>query len=85
MLKVNIEKVREYMIVTGLTDRQLAIRAGVNPSTISRLFKGKMRPGGKIVAGLIKACPGLTFEQLFYCDKGFIKETHKNNKRKKVR
>lgn len=47
---------REARERAGLSQRQLAERAGVSPSTIARIERGRMEPTLDLLLRLIRAC-----------------------------
>ena len=48
-----------------LNERELAIKMGVNYTTVYRVLKGDRNPGSKFVNGLLNACEDLKFNEIF--------------------
>lgn len=59
------DQLERYMELKGLTPRQIAARAGINYTTLWRAMTGRSAPGDALIAGLLRACPGMDFEDLF--------------------
>jgi transcriptional regulator with XRE-family HTH domain len=55
----------EVAEVLGWSVDQLAEKSGVARSTLYAIRAGDRRPGPKVIAGLMRAFPHLTFERLF--------------------
>jgi transcriptional regulator with XRE-family HTH domain len=60
---VNLEYVRFFMENNGLTELELAKQMGVSYSYLFRVMRGKRKPGGKFIEGLIKA--GMKPDKIF--------------------
>ncbi|GEL17651.1 helix-turn-helix domain-containing protein [Pseudonocardia asaccharolytica] len=48
-----------------VSDAALAQAMGMHGATVGRTLSGKAQLGGAFIAGLLKAFPGLSFEDLF--------------------
>lgn len=75
-LKLNNQKLKEYLDANGISERELAKRMGVSYVTLYRVLTGRRNPGNEFVARILNACEGLRFEDLFI----FVKELPNVNK-----
>ena len=66
MIKLNIEKLRAYMKIKGWSERELALKMGLSPSTVNRVLRGEREPGSKFIDRVLLICQGLAFYDLFY-------------------
>jgi transcriptional regulator with XRE-family HTH domain len=62
---LNRARLQAYMTQRGWNQSELARRAGLSQSTTNRLMTGRQRPGQNTIHGLLQACPGLTYSDLF--------------------
>ena len=64
-LSLRIDKVRAEMEQRGWRQVDLAYHAGLTEDYVSKLLNGERRPGPRAVAGLLRAFPELSFDDLF--------------------
>lgn len=65
-LRLRTEQLVKFRTLAGVTtDDALAKRMGVDPATVSRVLRGKQEPGGKFIAALVAAFPGMDLDDLF--------------------
>jgi transcriptional regulator with XRE-family HTH domain len=62
---IRIEGLRTFRQLAGLTQRELARRVGVNPSTISELERGTMSPRLTTARRLLQVLRAPSVEALF--------------------
>ncbi len=59
-------EVENYMRKRGWSIRRLAREMDVDHSYVYRVLRGKQEPGRKFIEGLMKACEGMEFSDLFF-------------------
>jgi transcriptional regulator with XRE-family HTH domain len=65
-LRLRTEQLAKYRTLAGITkDTDLAARMGVDPGSVSRVLHGKQEPGGRFIASLVDAFPGMDLDDLF--------------------
>lgn len=65
-LVLNKEEVERYMQERDWSLRRLAREMNVDHSYVCRVLQGKQEPGRKFIEGLVKACKGKEFSDLFF-------------------
>lgn len=60
------EMVERYMEERGWSLRRMAQEMNVDHSYVCRVLRGKQEPGRKFIEGLIRACQGMDFFDLFF-------------------
>lgn len=69
VIRIRTEALDVARRVAGLeSNRALAQAMGVAHSTVGRALSGDSAIGGELIAGLLRAFPGLTFDDLFAVD-----------------
>ena len=66
---LNLEFLKELIEKNGLSERQLAMKSGLSPATISRIITGKRGAGTRTLAGIRKAFPEEPLDKLFFLPK----------------
>ena len=66
---LNLEFLKELIEKKGWSERQLAMKAGLSPATISRIITGKRGAGTRALAGIRKAFPDEPLDKLFFLQK----------------
>lgn len=61
---LNKDYVVEKCTAIGLSQNELASRAGVSKGTLSRALNGKRGAGRKLLGGLLRVLPQATYELL---------------------
>ncbi|MFC5993518.1 transcriptional regulator [Pseudonocardia hispaniensis] len=65
-IRIRAERLDLARRAAGLvTDTALADAMGIHKASVSRTLAGKSQLGGNFIGGLLRAFPGLTFEDLF--------------------
>jgi len=65
MIELNIEKVREYMQLKSWSEKDLSEKMQVDYTTVYRVLRGERNPGPKFINGILRACVGLEFNEIF--------------------
>ena len=61
-----VRRLRSAQLNEGLTDEDMARRLGVSSSTLWMLYRGRRRPGAKLLRGMLRAFPELRAEVYAY-------------------
>lgn len=64
-LALRTNRLREEMRRRGWRQVDVAYHAGLTEDFVSKLLSGERRPGGRAIAGLLRAFPELSFDDLF--------------------
>lgn len=68
-IRIRTEQLDMARRAAGLVnDAALAHAMGVHSATVGRTLSGKAQLGGAFIAGLLRAFPALSFEDLFVVD-----------------
>ncbi|MEV2909757.1 helix-turn-helix transcriptional regulator [Paenibacillus larvae] len=61
---LNKKILEKYMIEKGWNERELARQIGVSNVQVYRVLRKQRYPGNDFLAGLKKACPDISFDEL---------------------
>ena len=64
-MKPNLNRIKDLMQQQGWSSNELARRAGLSKSEVSRFLRGYRSGGNKMISGLLKAFEGETLQSLF--------------------
>ncbi len=64
-MRLNVGYVEELIKKRGWSERQLAMKSGLSPATISRIITGKRGAGTRTLSGIMKAFPNEPLDRLF--------------------
>jgi transcriptional regulator with XRE-family HTH domain len=64
-MELNVRYVEELIKKRGWSERQLAMKSGLSPTTISRVITGKRGAGTRTLTGIRKAFPEEPLDRLF--------------------
>lgn len=77
VIKLNRPVFEKKQKDAGLNDTELARAMGVNRSQVWRVKENKNDPGEEFIAGVLKAFPGATFDELFFLHEP-LRDSHGN-------